>query len=65
VGKGGLMDAVLGWNLVLSLPVILVIAWLAGCSGCHPGIEDRAALKPVEQLRLGGAVRSFGLGGGA
>jgi hypothetical protein len=24
------MDAVLGWNLVLSLPVILVIAWLAG-----------------------------------
>jgi hypothetical protein len=24
------MDAVLGWNLVLSLPVILVIVWLAG-----------------------------------
>jgi ubiquinone biosynthesis protein len=24
------MDAVLGWNLVLSLPVILAIAWLAG-----------------------------------
>jgi hypothetical protein len=24
------MDAVLGWNLELSLPVILVIAWLAG-----------------------------------
>jgi hypothetical protein len=24
------MDALLGWNLVLSLPVILAIAWLAG-----------------------------------
>jgi hypothetical protein len=24
------MDAVLGWNLVLSLPVILAVAWLAG-----------------------------------
>ena len=60
------MDAVLGWNLLLSLPVILAIARLAGRrSGCHPGIEDRAAPKPVEQLRLGGAVRPFGLGGGA
>jgi hypothetical protein len=47
------MDAVLGWNLVLSRPVILAIAWLVGV--CHPGIEDRAALlKPVEQLRHGG-----------
>jgi hypothetical protein len=35
------MDAVLGWNLVLSRPVILAIAWLVGV--CHPGIEDRAA----------------------
>jgi hypothetical protein len=24
------MDALLGWKLVLSLPVILAIAWLAG-----------------------------------
>src|SRR4029453_9049632 len=28
--QGGRMDALLGWNLVLSLPVILAIAWLAG-----------------------------------
>ena len=41
------MDAVLGWNLALSRPVILTIAWLAGrlLGVCHPGIEDRAALK--------------------
>jgi hypothetical protein len=47
---------VLGWNLALSRPVILTIAWLAGrlLGVCHPGIEDRAALKPVEQLRHGG-----------
>ncbi|MFL6298875.1 MAG: hypothetical protein ACJ75M_24425 [Actinomycetes bacterium] len=36
------MDAVLGWNLELSLPVILVIAWLAGCSGCRGPCRPRS-----------------------
>jgi hypothetical protein len=61
------MDAVLGWNLLLSLPVILAIARLAGrlLGGATPASRTERPQKPVEQLRHGGAVRSFGLGGGA
>jgi hypothetical protein len=53
------MDAVLGWNLLLSLPVILAIARLAGrlLGGATPASRTERPQKPVEQLRHGGAVR--------
>jgi hypothetical protein len=55
------MDAVLGWNLLLSLPVILAIARLAGrLLGGAPAIEDRAALSlsnnSVMVVRFGHSV---------
>ena len=62
------MDAVLGWNLVLSLPVILAVAWLAGrppggvaILGGHAGgrrrrVAGRAG--PVAGHRPGGGGRA-------
>jgi hypothetical protein len=56
------MDAVLGWNLVLSLPVILVIAWLAGrllgVPPRHRGPSGPKACRTTPSWWRGSAIRS-------